>query len=50
VNERHQTGLLRAVKACLIHTTLLGEPEIEVAVNRPAGTIGSGAGIIGEAA
>ena len=50
VNERHQAGLLRAVKACLVHNTLLGEPEIEVAVNAPAVTIGSGAGLIGQAA
>ncbi len=28
----HQAGLLRAVKACLIHNTLLGQPTIEVAV------------------
>ncbi len=31
--ERHQDGILRAVKACLIHNTLLGGPSIEVAVN-----------------
>lgn len=33
LDERHQAGILRAVKACLIHNTLLGRPTIEVAVN-----------------
>ena len=33
LEERHQAGMLRAVKACLIHNTLLGEPSIEIAVN-----------------
>jgi len=33
--ERHQAGLLRAVKTCLIHNTLLAAPRIEVAVNVP---------------
>ena len=33
LDERHQAGILRAVKACLIHNTLLGGPRIEVAVN-----------------
>ena len=33
LDERHQAGILRAVKACLIHNTLLGGPSIEVAVN-----------------
>jgi len=37
VEEPHQTGLLRAVKACLIHNTLLGQPKIEVAVSTGAG-------------
>ena len=32
LDERHQAGLLRAVKACLIHNTLLGSPEIEISV------------------
>ena len=36
LEERHVTGVLRAVKACLIHNTLLGAPNIEVTVN-PAG-------------
>ena len=33
LEERQQAGMLRAVKACLIHNTLLGEPSIEIAVN-----------------
>ena len=33
LEERHQEGMLRAVKACLIHNTLLSEPSIEIAVN-----------------
>jgi len=33
LDERHQAGILRAVKACLIHNTLLGSPNIEVMVN-----------------
>ena len=32
LDTRHQAGILRAVKACLIHNTLLGGPSIEVAV------------------
>jgi uncharacterized OsmC-like protein len=32
LDERHQAGILRAVKACLIHNTLLGAPSIEVVV------------------
>lgn len=33
LDVRHEAGLLRAVKACLIHNTLLGAPSIEVTVN-----------------
>ena len=33
LEERHQAGILRAMKACLIHNTLLGEPSIEIVVN-----------------
>ena len=36
LDERHQAGLLRAVKACLIHNTLLGAPSIDIVVNAPA--------------
>ena len=32
-DERHQEGILRATKACLIHNTLLAQPSIEVVVN-----------------
>ena len=33
LDMRHQAGILRAVKACLIHNTLLAGPTIEVEVN-----------------
>jgi putative redox protein len=33
LDGRHQAGVLRAVKACLIHNTLLGSPSIELAVH-----------------
>jgi putative redox protein len=33
LDERHQAGLLRAVKACLIHNTLKSNPAIELAVS-----------------
>jgi uncharacterized OsmC-like protein len=33
LEDRHQAGILRAVKACLIHNTILGSPSIEVSVN-----------------
>ena len=36
LDERHETGVLRAVKSCLIHNTLLGNPDIEIAVNAAA--------------
>ena len=36
LDERHQAGILRATKACLIHNTLLGAPSIEVVVNTAA--------------
>ena len=32
IDERHQQGLFRAVKACLIHNTLLTGPSLEVVV------------------
>ena len=32
IDERHQQGLLRAVKTCLIHNTLLTGPSLEVVV------------------
>jgi uncharacterized OsmC-like protein len=33
LDERHQAGILRAAKGCLIHNTLLRAPTIEVSVN-----------------
>jgi putative redox protein len=36
LDERHQAGVFRAAKACLIHNTLLGQPRIDIAVNAPA--------------
>jgi uncharacterized OsmC-like protein len=33
LDDRHQAGMLRAVKACLIHNTLMITPSIEVVVN-----------------
>lgn len=35
VDERHEAGLIRAVKACLIHNTLLGGPHIEIMLHTP---------------
>ena len=32
LEPRHESGILRAVKACLIHNTLLNAPQIEIAV------------------
>src|SRR5438874_7629909 len=32
VDERHQAGLYRAVKSCLLHNTLLSPREIEISV------------------
>jgi putative redox protein len=36
LDVRHQAGIWRAVKACLIHNTLLGGPSIEITVNADA--------------
>jgi putative redox protein len=36
LDERHQAGVFRAVKACLIHNTLLAGPQIDIAVNAAA--------------
>ena len=35
LDERHQAGMLRAVKSCLIHNTLLALPNIEIAILSP---------------
>jgi putative redox protein len=36
LDERHQVGVLRAVRSCLIHNTLLNAPAIEIVVNAPS--------------
>jgi len=36
LDPRHYDGVLRAVKSCLIHNTLLNAPAIEIAVNAHA--------------
>ena len=33
LDERHKAGILRAVRACMVHNTLLGAPSIEVSVH-----------------
>jgi uncharacterized OsmC-like protein len=35
LDPQHQAGVLRAVKACLIHNTLLHAPAIETVVSTP---------------
>jgi len=35
LDEHHRAGVLRAVKSCLIHNTLLGAPLIEIDVTSP---------------
>jgi putative redox protein len=35
LDAHHEAGLLRAVKTCLIHNTLLARPGIEIALNGP---------------
>ncbi|HWE49951.1 MAG TPA: OsmC family protein [Bryobacteraceae bacterium] len=39
LDARHEAGVLRAVKACLIHNTLLAKPEIGVTVNGVAASV-----------
>jgi uncharacterized OsmC-like protein len=36
LDDHHQAGILRAVKSCLIHNTLLAGPSIEIAIHVPA--------------
>ena len=36
LDPQHQAGILRAVKACLIHNTLIHAPAIETLVTTPA--------------
>jgi putative redox protein len=35
LDPQHQAGILRAVKLCLIHNTLLNAPAIDVVLNAP---------------
>jgi len=37
LDPQHQAGILRAVKLCLIHNTLLNTPAIDVVLNTPVG-------------
>jgi uncharacterized OsmC-like protein len=39
LDERHQAGVLRAVKSCLVHNTLLHAPSIETVVENAAGAL-----------
>ncbi|MFN7997967.1 MAG: OsmC family protein [Bryobacteraceae bacterium] len=40
LEARHEAGLMRAVKSCLIHNTLLHAPEVEITLeNRVPATI-----------
>ena len=36
LDPQHQAGILRAVKACLVHNTLLNAPAIDIVLNAPA--------------
>ncbi|HTA42422.1 MAG TPA: OsmC family protein [Bryobacteraceae bacterium] len=36
LEERHQIGISRAVKSCLVHNTLLQAPKIEIAIEASA--------------
>jgi len=38
LDPQHQAGILRAVKLCLIHNTLLHAPAIDVVLNAPVQT------------
>ena len=35
LSQEHEAGVLRAVKACLIHNTLLNAPAIETVISEP---------------
>ena len=35
LDQRHREGMLRAVKSCLIHNTLLSPPGMEITVHSP---------------
>jgi putative redox protein len=45
--ERHQAGVLRAVKSCLIHNTLLGNPSIEVSLREASENVAPPAAFAG---
>ena len=36
LDSKHEAGMLRAVKACLVHSTLINEPTIETVVRATA--------------
>ena len=36
LDSQHQVGILRALKLCLIHNTLLHAPAIDIVLNAPA--------------
>ncbi len=38
LDAHHQAGILRAVKSCLVHNTLLHAPAIDVVLNAPVDT------------
>jgi uncharacterized OsmC-like protein len=39
LDTHHQAGILRAVKSCLIHNTLLNGPAIDIVLNAPVGIV-----------
>lgn len=41
LDQRHQDGVLRAAKTCLIHNTLLHSQDIEVVITPPAPAAGN---------
>ena len=38
LDAQHQVGILRAVKSCLIHNTLLNAPAIDIVLSTPVAT------------
>ncbi len=38
-DERHREGLMRAVKSCLIHNTLMQPPHIEIELRAPVAAV-----------
>ncbi len=39
LDRRHEEGVLRAVKSCLIHNTLAAHPAMEIVIRTPASAI-----------